>query len=241
VAAAASLIIFVTTSGWAIIATCDESMHRVRVHALGHESFRVRRDRVVLIGDQVSGRDRSPGRHARRLTESGQRAGALCDSHRGRRALGQVGAEHTTEYQDHQAVLRAGDMVIYDSSKPYTVTNTDDTELHYFQIPRSALALPQAAIGQVLGVRIGVDNNPLAALAGPYFASLGCGDILDQHVLEAWQPDPDRPRTTTDRLLTSTGRPHRPSQVSHTKRPPADRSPGELLPCPCSWSDLSGG
>ena len=44
----------------------------------------------------------------------------------------------------HQAELARGDMGVYDSTKPYTVTNVDQTALHYFQIPRSAFALPEA-------------------------------------------------------------------------------------------------
>lgn len=78
------------------------------------------------------------------------------------------------------AVLHRGEMALYDSTKPYSVINTDDTELHYFQIPRDALALPQRAVDQVLAARISADNNPLAALAGSFFASLGAGDVLDQ-------------------------------------------------------------
>ena len=80
---------------------------------------------------------------------------------------------------DNQAVLHAGDMAIYESTRPYTVLNTTRTELHYFQVPRSALALPDAAIDAVAGVRIGPDNNALAAVVAPYFDSLGSTDVLD--------------------------------------------------------------
>jgi AraC-like DNA-binding protein len=80
----------------------------------------------------------------------------------------------------NQAVLRAGDMVVYDSTRPYTVLNTDRTELHYFQVPRSALALPQGTIDAVAGLRIGPDNNALAAVVAPYFDTLGSTDVLDQ-------------------------------------------------------------
>ncbi|NUU19176.1 helix-turn-helix domain-containing protein [Cellulomonas humilata] len=80
---------------------------------------------------------------------------------------------------DHQAVLRAGDMVVYESTRPYTVLNTDRTELHYFQVPRSALALADGALAAVTGLRIGPDNNALAAVVAPYFDSLGSTDVLD--------------------------------------------------------------
>jgi len=80
---------------------------------------------------------------------------------------------------DNQAVLRAGDMAVYDSTRPYTVLNTDRTELHYFQVPRSALALPQQTVDAVAGRRIGPDNNPLATVVAPYFDTLGSTDVLD--------------------------------------------------------------
>jgi AraC-like DNA-binding protein len=80
----------------------------------------------------------------------------------------------------NQAELHPGDMVVYDSTKPYTVTNLDQTELHYFQVPRSALALPQAALDQVLGLRIGMDNNTLAPVVSPFLASLGGSGLLDR-------------------------------------------------------------
>ena len=70
-------------------------------------------------------------------------------------------------------------MAVYDSTRPYTVLNTDRTELHYFQVPRSALALPDGTIDAVAGLRIGPDNNALAAVVAPYFDRLGSTDVLD--------------------------------------------------------------
>jgi len=80
---------------------------------------------------------------------------------------------------DNQAVLRAGDMAVYESTRPYTVLNTNRTELHYFQVPRSALSLADATIDAVAGLRIGPDNNPLAAVVAHYFDTLGSTDVLD--------------------------------------------------------------
>ena len=81
---------------------------------------------------------------------------------------------------DRQTVLRPGDVTIYETTSTYSITNPGPTELHYFQVPRSALALPPSTLDQVLGARIGPDNNPLAAVVAPFLASLGRGDILDQ-------------------------------------------------------------
>ena len=81
---------------------------------------------------------------------------------------------------DRQTVLRPGDVTIYETTRTYSITNKGQTELHYFQVPRSALALPSGTLDQVLGARIGVDNNPLAAVVAPFLASLGRGDVLDR-------------------------------------------------------------
>jgi AraC-like DNA-binding protein len=81
---------------------------------------------------------------------------------------------------DRQTVLRPGDVTIYETTRTYSITNTGPTELHYFQVPRSVLALPSSALDHVLSARIGPDNNPLAAVVAPFLASLGRGDILDR-------------------------------------------------------------
>jgi AraC-like DNA-binding protein len=81
---------------------------------------------------------------------------------------------------DRQVVLRPGDMTIYETTRPYSIANPGLTELHYFQVPRSALALPSRTLDEVLGARIGADNNPLAAVVAPFLTSLGRGDVLDQ-------------------------------------------------------------
>ncbi|KQR17461.1 helix-turn-helix domain-containing protein [Cellulomonas sp. Leaf334] len=80
---------------------------------------------------------------------------------------------------DNQAVLRRGEMAVYDSTRPYTVLNTTRTDLHYFQVPRSELGLPASTLDAVAGLRIGPDNNPLAAVVAPYFDTLGSTDVLD--------------------------------------------------------------
>ena len=92
----------------------------------------------------------------------------------------QVNGTTRVEQNGRQAELTRGDMVVYDSTKPYTITNVDLTELHYVQIPRSEIALPDRALNQILGVRIGTDNNSLAQVVAPYFASLGSSNVLDE-------------------------------------------------------------
>ena len=80
---------------------------------------------------------------------------------------------------DRQTVLRPGDVTIYETTRTYSITNPGLTELHYFQVPRGALALPEGTIDAVAGLRIGPDNNALAAVVAPYFDTLGSTDVLD--------------------------------------------------------------
>jgi AraC-like DNA-binding protein len=92
----------------------------------------------------------------------------------------QVAGTTVVEQAGNQAVLRAGDMTVYDSTRPYTVQNRDETELHYFRVPRDALALPQLRLNPLLGVRIGADTNPLAAAVSSFFTTLAASSALDR-------------------------------------------------------------
>lgn len=92
----------------------------------------------------------------------------------------QVAGTTVVEQAGRQAVLRPGDMAVYDSTRPYTVHNRERTELHYFRLPRAALALPQRHLDPLLAVRIGADTNPLAAAVGSFFATLAASSALDR-------------------------------------------------------------
>ncbi|GLZ45782.1 hypothetical protein Acsp06_19670 [Actinomycetospora sp. NBRC 106375] len=91
----------------------------------------------------------------------------------------QVAGTTVVEQGGSQAVLRPGDMTVYDSTRPYTVENRELTELHYIRIPRDALALPDRRLRPLLAARIGADSNPLAPAVGSFFGSLATSDALD--------------------------------------------------------------
>ncbi|MBO3086046.1 helix-turn-helix domain-containing protein [Cellulomonas fengjieae] len=78
-----------------------------------------------------------------------------------------------------QAVLRPGDMTVYESTRPYTVLNTHPSELYCFGVARDELALPAPTIEAVAGRRIGPDNNPLAAVVAAYFGTLATTAALE--------------------------------------------------------------
>jgi AraC-like DNA-binding protein len=101
----------------------------------------------------------------------------------------QVAGTTLVEQNGGQAVLRPGDMAVYDSTRPYSVRNRERTDLHYVRIPRAAVALPQRRLTPLLGVRIGADNNPLAAATASFFTALAGSAALDR---------PDAARTVAD-------------------------------------------
>ena len=91
----------------------------------------------------------------------------------------QVAGTTVVEQAGSQAVLQPGDMAVYDSTRPYTVENRELTELHYFRVPREALALPAHRLDPLLAVRIGADTNPLASAVGSFFGTLATSSALD--------------------------------------------------------------
>jgi hypothetical protein len=49
---------------------------------------------------------------------------------------------------DREAILHPGDLVIYDSTAPYTLLNESGMTGEFFRIPHSALAMPHNMIGK---------------------------------------------------------------------------------------------
>ena len=73
---------------------------------------------------------------------------------------------------DREAVIRPGDLAIYDTSRPYTLAFDDDFRTLIFMFPRQLVALPPELVGQITAVRVsGTDG--LGAVVAPYLAQLG--------------------------------------------------------------------
>lgn len=70
-----------------------------------------------------------------------------------------------------EAVLRPGDLTLYDTTEPYTLLNGNGIHQHYFRIPVADLALPFSTIREVTAVRLSPDR-PIADLAATYFGRL---------------------------------------------------------------------
>jgi len=76
--------------------------------------------------------------------------------------------------QDRAAVLRPGDLTIYDSSRPHAVVNTGPFSAAVFQIPRRLVREPDAVSATLTATRIAGDEGP-GALVAPFLRGLADG------------------------------------------------------------------
>jgi hypothetical protein len=72
---------------------------------------------------------------------------------------------------DREAVLHAGDLVIYDSTAPYTLLNDTGMTGEFFRIPHSALAMPHHMIRKACAVSLS-PGDPLTSLTNDYLRRL---------------------------------------------------------------------
>ncbi|MFD4600850.1 helix-turn-helix domain-containing protein [Streptomyces sp. NPDC058464] len=85
----------------------------------------------------------------------------------------------TVAQYGRQAVVRPGDLVLVDSSRPFTAVNANGTHHHYFCVPRARLALPDRLLGQITATRLG-PANPVAALAAAHLSRLADSRALPE-------------------------------------------------------------
>jgi AraC-like DNA-binding protein len=79
-----------------------------------------------------------------------------------------------------EAVLRPGEMVVYDSTTPYLLADDDGIGQHQFRIPLDRLGLSADSIRQVCAVTLS-PGDPVADLAATYFHRLASRrDLFDQ-------------------------------------------------------------
>jgi AraC-like DNA-binding protein len=72
---------------------------------------------------------------------------------------------------DREAVGRPGDLVMYDSTSPYTLLNETGMTGDFFRIPHSALALPHDMIRKACAVNLSA-GHPLTTLTHDYLRRL---------------------------------------------------------------------
>ncbi|KOG10694.1 MULTISPECIES: helix-turn-helix domain-containing protein [Streptomyces] len=75
----------------------------------------------------------------------------------------QVTGSSVVVQDGREAVLRPGDLALYDTTRPYTLLNRDGIHQHYFRIPRTELALPERLLNLATAVPFS-RRDPLADL-----------------------------------------------------------------------------
>ncbi|MFJ8786936.1 helix-turn-helix domain-containing protein [Streptomyces sp. NPDC102476] len=78
---------------------------------------------------------------------------------------------------DREAVLRPGELVMYDSASPYTLLNDTGMTGHFFRVPHSALAMPHDMIRAACAVTLG-PGHPVASLTHDYLRRLAADPAL---------------------------------------------------------------
>ena len=79
--------------------------------------------------------------------------------------------------QGRETVLRPGDLVLYDSTAPYTLVDGDGIRQHFFRVPLSRLALPHDTVRDVAATRLS-PGHPVAELAATYLNRLASQPTL---------------------------------------------------------------
>jgi AraC-like DNA-binding protein len=72
---------------------------------------------------------------------------------------------------NREAVLRQGDLAIYDTNRPYTLAFEDTTRIMVVMFPCDALALPTEYVGQLAAVRMAGDGG-LSGIVGQFIRQL---------------------------------------------------------------------
>lgn len=117
----------------------------------------------------------------------------------------QVSGTSVIEQDARQAHLRPGDLAIYDTSRPYRISFSDDFRMTIAMFPRSLVRLPAQQMAAMTAVRLAGDNG-LGALIAPLMKGLGAelsasrpviathlGDAVIDLVTAAFAQQLDRP------------------------------------------------
>jgi AraC-like DNA-binding protein len=87
----------------------------------------------------------------------------------------QIAGTSIVSQQERTAVLRSGDMALYDSSHPYSIFSPAAFKMAVFQFPRSLLRFPDALMAELTGTRISAAEGGAAALVAPFLRALTDG------------------------------------------------------------------
>jgi AraC-like DNA-binding protein len=80
---------------------------------------------------------------------------------------------------NREAVLRPGDLAIYDTNRPYTLTFAEQARMMVVMFPCDALSLPSDFVGQLAAVRM-AGSTGLSGIVGQFIRQLSENlDVLD--------------------------------------------------------------
>ena len=88
-----------------------------------------------------------------------------------------------------EAVLRPGDLAVYDTRRPYTLVNDRGIHQHFFRVPVADLELPPRVLEAVTAVRLD-GRRPLARITAGHLRDLAenVGRLSDREVARVAEP-----------------------------------------------------
>ncbi|MBO1267922.1 helix-turn-helix domain-containing protein [Arthrobacter cavernae] len=78
---------------------------------------------------------------------------------------------------NREAVLRPGDLAIYDTNRPYTLAFEEQARVMVVMFPHDALTLPPDYVGQLSAIRLACGSG-VAGVVGPFIAQLAANPGL---------------------------------------------------------------
>lgn len=94
----------------------------------------------------------------------------------------QVSGTSVIEQDGRQACLRPGDLAVYDTSRPYRVTFSDDFRMTVAMFPRALVGLPEKQMRAMTAVRVPGDDR-LAALIAPVLRGISSELASDRPIV----------------------------------------------------------
>jgi AraC-like DNA-binding protein len=94
----------------------------------------------------------------------------------------QVSGSCVIEQDSRQAHLRPGDLSIYDTSRPYRISGSDDFRMTVAMFPRHLVRLPEPQMAELCAIRLAGDTG-LATLISPLMRGLAAGLTSDGAVI----------------------------------------------------------
>ena len=101
----------------------------------------------------------------------------------------QVSGSSIVVQDGREAVLRPGDLAVYDTRRPYTLVNAHGIHQHFFRIPVDDLSLPSRVLADVTAVRLD-GSRPLARITAGQLRALAqnVGRLADDDAERVGEP-----------------------------------------------------